>query len=245
MSATANAGIDKRFPAVPLAATCALHLLFVLCWLARPLPGGPADSAPQVVSVLVPLPGAPTPRPVPHRPANRAADPAAPAPKSRTRPAAVSAAPSPAVVPAPGAPAAAAADTAPAAPHTETAEELLRSARKQAGAIDRELRGGRPGVPQEPGTPWSGVRSGLAAAHIDRSRTAVTDSYTGPDGVTIYRIRQGDKVYCRATGSAALPMPGRTEGAVLAGAGRFDNLGQAGTGGSVNCPSSERDWVRR
>jgi hypothetical protein len=247
MSAAASAGFDRRSSVLPLAATFGLHLLLVLCWLGRPVPRLPGDVAPAVVSMLIPVPLPKLVRPVPDQPV-RVVAPAKAAPAAQVpdaRPAAASTVPAPAEAP-PSSPAAVApADPAPPAPHTEAGEDLLRGARKQAGIIDRELRGGKSGVPRQADTPWGRFRAGLEAAHIDRSRSTVTESITGPDGVTIYRIRQGDKVFCRATGSVAAPMPGRTEGAVLAGAGRFDNLGKSGTGGSVNCPSGERDWVTR
>jgi hypothetical protein len=243
MSAAASAGFDRRSSVLPLAATFALHLLLVLCWLGRPVPRLPGDVAPAVVSMLIPLPLPKPVRPVPDSPARPSA-PARAAPVTVARPAPASTPPAPAE--APSSPEAITpAEPAPPAPHTEAGEDLLRGARKQAGIIDRELRGGKSGVPRQADTPWGRFRAGLEAAHIDRSRSTVTESITGPDGVTIYRIRQGDKVFCRATGSVAAPMPGRTEGAVLAGAGRFDNLGKSGTGGSIDCPSGERDWVTR
>jgi hypothetical protein len=243
MSAAASAGFDRRSSVLPLAATFGLHLLLVLCWLGRPVPRLPGDVAPAVVSMLIPVPLPKLVRPVPDSPARPSA-PARTAPVTVARPAPASTPPAPAE--APSSPEAITpAEPAPPAPHTEAGEDLLRGARKQAGIIDRELRGGKSGVPRQADTPWGRFRAGLEAAHIDRSRSTVTESITGPDGVTIYRIRQGDKVFCRATGSVAAPMPGRTEGAVLAGAGRFDNLGKSGTGGSVNCPSGERDWVTR
>jgi hypothetical protein len=243
MSAAASAGFDRRSSVLPLAATFALHLLLVLCWLGRPVPRLPGDVAPAVVSMLIPLPLPKPVRPVPDSPARPSA-PARAAPVTVARPAPASTPPAPAE--ASSSPEAVTpADPVPPAPHTEAGEDLLRGARKQAGIIDRELRGGKSGVPRQADTPWGRFRAGLEAAHIDRSRSTVTESITGPDGVTIYRIRQGDKVFCRATGSVAAPMPGRTEGAVLAGAGRFDNLGKSGTGGSIDCPSGERDWVTR
>jgi hypothetical protein len=247
MSATASAGAGKRISALPLAATFALHLLLVLCWLGRTVPRPSDDAAPTVVSVLVPIPSPnpPPPRTLPARPpaaARAAATSVAPMPAVVTRP---PPAPNPPVAAAPAAPTAALEEPLLSAPHTEAAEDLLRGARKQAGAIDRELRGGKSGVPREADTPWARFRAGLAAAHVDRSRTAVTESYTGADGVTVYRIRQGDKVYCRATGSVVPDLIGRTQGEILAGAGHFDTLGKASSGGRVNCPIGERDWIRR
>jgi hypothetical protein len=91
----------------------------------------------------------------------------------------------------------------------------------------------------------SRLREAVAGAHIDRSRTLVEESYTGADGETVYRFRRGDKVYCRTSGGVAAPMPGRTEGAVLAGAGRFDTLGLSGNAGAIECPGGQHDWIKR
>jgi hypothetical protein len=243
MSAAASAWTGNRNSALPLAATFALHALLVLCWLGRTVPRPPDTSAPAVVSVFVPVPlPRAAPRPAPARPVPRALPSSPRAAAAQAPVAPPPAAPTVAVpveAPAPAPPA------AEAAPHTEAAEDLLRGARKQAGAIDRELRGDKPGVPREADTPMGRFRAGLAAAHIDRSHTAVTESYTSGDGVTVYRIRQGDKVYCRATGSVVPDLIGRTPGQILAGAGHFDTLGRSGAGGRVNCPIGERDWVKR
>jgi hypothetical protein len=231
-----------RLAGVPLAVTLALHLLLLLAWLARSAAVPPDDAAARrSVLILVPLPHqrahveAPPRAPV-RLPPTPSAHPAAP-----VAAATVAQSKSPPIVPPPPA------ESTPvrAAPHTPEAEDLLGSAKRQAGKIDRELRGGKPGVPRNADTPWGRFRSSLAAGHVDRSHTSVQDSVTGPDGVTTYRIRQGDKVFCRHTGSVAAPRPGRTDGAILAGAGRFDNLGQAGTAGAVDCPTGDQDWERR
>jgi hypothetical protein len=71
----------------------------------------------------------------------------------------------------------------------------------QAGRIDRELRKGKSGVPEEPDTPIGRLRRGLEAAHIDRSMSVQEDSYTSPDGVIIYRKRIGNATVCRRSGS--------------------------------------------
>jgi cell wall-associated NlpC family hydrolase len=228
----------NRLAGLPLAVTLALHLL-LLAWLARPAAAPPDDAARRrSVLILVPLPRArvepPPAAPAPRQP-KAPVHPVAPAPPAPTL--------RPDTPVEPAAPAATAPERA--APYSLEAEDLLGSAKRHVGKIDRELRGGKPGVPHEADTPWGRFRSALAGAHIDLSHTSVQDSFTGPDGVTIYRIRQGDKVFCRATGSTAPPMVGRTEGAVLAGAGRFDTLGKASTAGPVPCPTGDRDWVRR
>jgi hypothetical protein len=73
--------------------------------------------------------------------------------------------------------------------------------KRQAGRIDRELRKGKSGVPDEPDTPMGRFRRGLEAAHIDRSTSVQEDSYTSPDGVIIYRKRIGNTTICRRSGS--------------------------------------------
>ncbi|WP_267873789.1 hypothetical protein [Massilia horti] len=237
MNVTANAGYSRRIAILPLVVTVAVHLVVVLVWFSTRHRSIEKD-APERFSLLIQLPlfkpreampaprVPPQPRPTP-APAAPAA-PTAPAPQIESAP---SAAPQPIL------------EAAPSAPYTPEAEEMLGKAKQQAGVIDRELRGGKSGVPREANTPWARFRRNLAAAHIDRSHTMVTDSYTGPDGVTIYRVRQGDKIYCRSSGSVLPEMPGRTDGAKLAGAGRFDTLGRASSAGTVDCPSGERDWV--
>jgi hypothetical protein len=75
--------------------------------------------------------------------------------------------------------------------------------KRQAGRIDRELRKGKSGVPDEPDTPMGRFRRGLEAAHIDRSKTVIEDSYTAPDGVVIYRRRIGKMEICRRSGSVS------------------------------------------
>jgi hypothetical protein len=67
----------------------------------------------------------------------------------------------------------------------------LNLSRRQAGRIDRELRKGKSGVPDEPDTPMGRFRRGLEAAHVERSMSVQEDSYTSPDGVVIYRTRIG------------------------------------------------------
>jgi hypothetical protein len=73
--------------------------------------------------------------------------------------------------------------------------------RRQAGRIDRELRKGKSGVPDEPDTPMGRFRRGLEAAHIERSTAVHEDSYTSPDGTVIYRKRIGKMVICRRSGN--------------------------------------------
>jgi hypothetical protein len=88
-------------------------------------------------------------------------------------------------------------------------------ARSQAGRVDRELRKGKPGVPAEADTPWARFQRGLDSAHIDRSLTLQSDTYTSPDGIVIYRFRQGNRVRCRRAGGAGMPLRGMSEDSSL------------------------------
>jgi hypothetical protein len=81
-------------------------------------------------------------------------------------------------------------------------------AKRQAGRIDRELRKGKPGAPDEAGTPWARFQRGLESAHIDRTLTLQSDTYTSPDGVVIYRFRQGNRYRCRRAGGVGMPVAG-------------------------------------
>jgi hypothetical protein len=73
--------------------------------------------------------------------------------------------------------------------------------KRQAGRIDRELRNGTSGVPDQPDTPMGRFRRGLEAAHVDRSKSVHFDTYTSPDGTVIYRKRIGNGSICRRGGN--------------------------------------------
>jgi hypothetical protein len=75
--------------------------------------------------------------------------------------------------------------------------------KRQAGRIDRELRNGKSGVPDEPDTPMGRFRRGLERAHVERSKSVHEDSYTAPDGVIIYRKRIGNATICRRSGNVS------------------------------------------
>jgi hypothetical protein len=77
----------------------------------------------------------------------------------------------------------------------------LNLSKRQAGRIDRELRNGKSGVPDEPDTPMGRFRRALEAAHIDRSKSVHYDTYTSPDGTIIYRTRTGSGSICRRSGN--------------------------------------------
>jgi hypothetical protein len=226
----ANPASGRKIAVLPLAVTLAVHLLLAACLIATATRRPAREAARQLVSVLVRVSPLPEPPPAP---TPRPASPAPSKARSATPPP-----PAPALVH--DAPAQAPADKAPAAPLTLTSDEFLSSAKKQAGAIDRELRGGKSGVPAQADTPWGRFQRALAGAYNDRSRTTVMETYTSPDGVQSYRFRQGDKVWCRRSGGVG-PDMGYTEGQKLAGAG---SAGSARTAGLVECPSGDPGWRR-
>ena len=102
-------------------------------------------------------------------------------------------------------------------------------ARQQAGRIDRELRKGKPGVPAEADTPAARFQRGVESAYIDRSLTLQSDTYTSPDGVVIYRFRQGNRYRCRRAGGVGMPLAG------MPGTGSI-TAGGAGAAGATDCP---------
>ncbi|MVW62298.1 hypothetical protein GPY61_20385 [Massilia sp. NEAU-DD11] len=102
-------------------------------------------------------------------------------------------------------------------------------AKQQAGRIDRELRKGKPGVPTEADTPAARFQRGVEAAYIDRTLTWQSDTYTSPDGVVIYRFRQGNRVRCRRAGGVGMPLAG------MPGTGSI-TAASAGAAGATACP---------
>ncbi|MGO4474767.1 hypothetical protein AB4Z32_00760 [Massilia sp. 2TAF26] len=175
-------------------------------WLLRTVPAlpPPTPSKPEAPSA----PGYPRPR-AGHLPpiADFFNSPLPPTAKSGA-PAATPADPAPAAVPA-----------APTVPRLEdahaptTVQDAIREqkeadggfalglAKRQAGRIDRGLRNGKSGVPDEPDTPMGRFRRGLEAAHVDRSKSVHFDTYTSPDGTVIYRKRIGNGSICRRGGN--------------------------------------------
>jgi hypothetical protein len=236
----------RRTPGWPLAVTLGLHLLLGWWWLqatgVRVLPA--VVSAPRefiVVAVLAPaasrFSAAPaTPSSSPPRAAK-----AAPA---RTAPAAPLVAPQP-ITPAP-------ADTAPPPAISEPAadpfptpsasaqeriatgdDSLAGHGKRMAGTVDHELRKGKL-APLDPGdNKWQRFAQAVGDARVDNSRTLTSESYTAPDGVVVYRFRQGGRTWCR-TGGDIRPSP---FGAQAGGAALFDKAGGGGFAGTVRCPT--------
>ena len=241
-----------------LAFACAAHLLALFLWTQerRLLPVGASRAmtillqAERAPATRPPAEAAPLPLPVPRMPAA----PVIAAPATQSEPvhpldddeARRVTAPS---TPAPATPDAAAStpnpiDTAQAADPAADARTLARTptgassaqggfaaslARQQAGRIDRELRKGKPGVPTEADTPAARFQRGVESAHIDRSLTLQSDTYTSPDGVVIYRFRQGNRYRCRRAGGVGMPLAG------MPGTGSI-TAASAGAAGSTDCP---------
>ncbi|RLM48610.1 hypothetical protein DVK02_19065, partial [Halobellus sp. Atlit-31R] len=111
--------------------------------------------------------------------------------------------------------------------------------RRDAGAIDREFRKSKSGVPDVANTPAARFAGALEAAHIDRGRSVTSETYTAPDGQVIYRFRRNGKTMCRSGGGVG-PKIG---GAVGGGEVLFDVQGGAGRAGAVECPGNA-EWKR-
>jgi len=125
-------------------------------------------------------------------------------------------------------------DTAqPVAPNTDARAAqggfVAGLAKQQAGRVDRELRKGKSGVPTEADTPAARFQRGVESAYIDRSLTWQSDTYTSPDGVVIYRFRQGNRVRCRRAGGVGMPLAG------MPGTGSI-TAASAGAAGATDCP---------
>ena len=228
--------MPRRAPGWPLAATLGLHLLLAWWWLqAGPrLPEAlPGLREFVVVPVFTPAPppvAAPSSAPpAPVRPERAAVPKPALAPRDAESQAVFT---EPVQAPAPAAPDADpfAAPPANAAPSGEsTAARALRA----AGAVDSALRDGKPSRLRPGDTPTNRFTAALENAHNDTSRTLSSDSYTTPDGVTIYRFRRGNKVYCRTGGHVRPGIGNLAEGGGIV---NFDRLGGEGGAGMIECP---------
>lgn len=230
------AALPRRTPSWGLLLTIGLHLLLAASWrIAHP----PApDAREERVFDLIPLPF-----PTPEQPAPRAgrAAPVAPAARNaRSAPAPLPAS-EPEAITLPAAPQRAEAEPfaqTPAAVETQV-ESMVGRAQRDAVAIDRETRKGKSGGPENPDTPWGRFVRGLEGAHRDTSLTVKTDSYTTPDGQTIYRFRRGGKYFCRTSGFVR-PKIGGAEGG---GQELFDARGSECGAGQVRCPS-QATWTK-
>jgi len=242
----------RRTPGWPLGVTLGLHLLLGWWWLqatgVRMLPA--VVSAPRefiVVAVLTPAPS------------RSSAAPSAPAAAASPRPRAAQAVPAravpaapsvalPPITPAPADSAPPAATSEPAADPFPTPsasaqeriatgdDSLASRGKRTAGAVDHELRKGKL-APLDPGdNKWQRFAQAVGDARVDTSRTLTSESYTAPDGVIVYRFRQGGRTWCR-TGGDIRPSP---FGAQAGGATSFDTAGGGGFAGTIECPTRVR-----
>jgi hypothetical protein len=229
-----RAGGTWRESPLPLALTLLLHAVLLLAWMQGRTVRRAPDLPQREISILLPARAAPArprvPPPV-RRPVTRAPAPAGPP----AMPAPAPTAP-PVAAPAPQ-------PAAPALPPTPSGADIAARARRDAGRVYAELSGGKSAVPDNPDTAWSRFANGVDGAHIESARTETMETYTSPDGVVIYRFRQGNRVRCRMTGGVGLGIPGGyTLGQQLAGAG---SAGGAGNAGFVPCPTDKPHWVRQ
>ena len=220
---------ERRTPTWGLLLTVGLHVVLAVNWRVAHPPA--QDTREERVFDLIPiLPPSPPARPAHIQPPakattrNTAASRVIPAPEPITMPAE----PEPTLAD----PVVERADPAPAA-------AMLGRALKDAVAIYRETRKGKSAVPAESGTAWGRFAGGLADAHKDSARTITADSYTTPDGQTIYRIRRNGQYFCRTSGFVR-PRIGGAEGG---SAEMFDSRGFEGGAGQVRCPS-QAEWKK-
>lgn len=224
------AALPRRPQAKGLLLTLGLHLLLFASWRIAHPPA--ADTVEERVFELIPLPP-----PVPDKPAPRAdaAPPAAPPARRINREAEAitlpEEAPRPVTDPLTPAQEAAPAEAAP--------DTMAARARREAVAIDRAMRKGKSGVPEHADTAWGRFVGGLEDARKDNSLSIPSESYTSPDGQTIYRFRRGGRYFCRTSGFVR-PRIGGAEGG---GVELFDSRGHEGGAGQVRCPS-QAVWKR-
>jgi hypothetical protein len=248
----------RRHGALALSCAVHVLALWYWSQEARVLPAHPSRAVPRVVTIVLQSDGSRTTRPPPGPPGGSTA-PASPAKASAqgdigqrtdTTPLPPPAAPAtPAPPPAqstPDAPAPApdAIDTAtPANPAADVRAAIQAQAgqapgpgglvsslaKRQAGRVDRELRKGKPGVLAEADTPSGRFQRRVESAYIDRTLTLQSDTYTSPDGVVIYRFRQGNRYRCRRSGGVGMPLRGFPDGASA-------NLPGASSAAETDCP---------
>lgn len=219
----------RRTPAWPLAATLGAHLLLVWSWRLATAPEPPPDDPSEDAMMLIPVPKpfiAPEPSP-----------PARPKPAS-SRKQALPAEPQAAAAPGAAQPELDAISEPYVDPFAlpselpNAQEAVDERARRAAGTTDHAMRKGKLAKLEPVDTPLSRFRTALEGAHRDTRRTLASESYTTPDGVTIYRFRIGGRVYCR-TGGQVKPRIGGAEGG---GATSFDVRGGSGAAGLISCP---------
>lgn len=219
----------RRTPGWPLAVTLGVHVLLLWAWRVATAPQAPTADPLERTLMLVP---APMPRILPDL--VRPARPKPPATRTQAAPATAPEAATP-IAAQPDAEPISEPDVDPLAQPSEQAtvqEGIKERARQAAGPAAHALRKGKLAKLEPGDTPLSRFRTALEGAHKDSRRTLASESYTTPDGVTIYRFRIGGKVYCR-TGGHVKPGIGGAEGG---GATLFDSGGGGGAAGIISCP---------
>lgn len=203
----------------PLALTLGLHLLLVLAWLLQPAQqSAPPPGERETMLLMVRPPPALLPRP---RTEPRTAPRTVPRPRAQAQ------------VPAAQTPAReAVAEAQPVTPPVEAEAEpaplpgeLLAASRRMAGGIDRALRNGASPITAEPERKWERFAGMVASARTSAAAVSL-DSYTAPDGITVYRKTVGERVRCYVGGS-------------VGGIGPADGR----SAGNIACPTGVR-WTR-
>lgn len=100
-----------------------------------------------------------------------------------------------------------------------------------AGQVDRDLRKGSSPITAEPERKWERFAEAFAAARASRPPGLTLESYTAPDGVTIYRKTVAGRPRCYRSGSV---------GGLVTGFGNADGHGA----GRTTCPTNV-SWTRR
>ena len=112
-------------------------------------------------------------------------------------------------------------------------DSLAGRGKRTAGTVDHDLRKGKLALLDPSDSKWHRFALAVGNARVDTSRTLTSESYTSPDGVVVYRFRQGGRTWCR-TGGDIRPSPFGAQGG---GAQLFDKAGGGGFAGTVACPS--------
>ena len=100
-----------------------------------------------------------------------------------------------------------------------------------AGQVDRDLRKGSSPITAEPERKWERFAEAFAAARSSPPPGLALESYTAPDGVTIYRKTVAGRTRCYRSGSV---------GGLVTGFGNADGHGA----GRSTCPTNV-PWSRR
>lgn len=109
------------------------------------------------------------------------------------------------------------------------AEKIFYRDKIDIAEIDKELRGGKPGVPKErPDSPQLRLERGIADAFVGYSESII-DHYTSPDGIVYTRTTKNGRSSCfMSGGSNVIPSVIRS----------------GSTGKSVNCPPPGSGWEK-